>query len=121
MGATIFSQLDITINNDLAISSQHYDYSSLIQTLLSLNKGAKHSWLQGGLFYKDTAGQMDIMGNNNSGFQKRSGQIAQSNVIELMVKIYSVFFYQNKLLPNNTCLTLDFTRQKDTFCLLAMI
>ena len=62
---------------------------------------------------------MDTLTNANTGFGKRKAHLAQSRSVELVSKIHSDLFNQERMLLNNTDLKLVFTRQADDFCLMA--
>ena len=115
----LFEQLGVFINNELALSHPHYGYRAIMETLLTYSSHAKDTWLQSGLYYKDTGGAMDTLTNVNVGFGKRKAHLAQSRSVELVSKIHSDLFNQERMLLNNTDLKLVFTRQVDDFCLMA--
>ena len=53
---TLFEQLDVYINNELTLSHPHYSYRAIMETLLTYSSHAKDTWLQSGLYHKDTGG-----------------------------------------------------------------
>lgn len=116
---TLFEQLDVYINNELALSHPHYGYRAIMETLLTYGSHAKDTWLQSGLYYKDTGGELDTLTNVNVGFRRRKEHLTQSRSVELISKIHSDLFNQERMLLNNTDLKLVFTRQVDDFCLMA--
>jgi len=68
---SLFSQLDIDLNDKLVIDSSHtYAYKAFLETLLSFGSEAKDSFLTGALWYKDKAGSMDNVANANTGLVK---------------------------------------------------
>ncbi|XP_073668378.1 uncharacterized protein F54H12.2-like [Paramisgurnus dabryanus] len=60
-GATLFSQLDISLGDRLiSQSSSTYTYRCIIECLMNYSKDALESLFTPGLFYKDTAGHTDV-------------------------------------------------------------
>ena len=120
-GATIFSQVDVTLGDRLiSQSSSTYPYRCIIESLINYSKDALESLFSAGLFYKDTAGHMDVNDpvGRNAGLTKRSTYTAESKVVELMVPIHSDIFFQEKLLLNGVDVKIRLIRAKDEFCLM---
>lgn len=58
---TLFSQCDVTLGDRLiSQSSATHPYRAVIETLLNFSDDALKSQFSAGLFYKDTAGAMDL-------------------------------------------------------------
>src|SRR5215469_2426257 len=76
---SLFSEVDITLNDTLITSSNNtYAYRSYLETLLSYSPAAKKSQLTSALYYKDTADHLEDANPNhadtqNVGLKKRSG------------------------------------------------
>ena len=92
--------------------------------LLNYDKEAAELQLGCGLFYKDTAGQMeeiDITANPvlNMSLGTRSEWIKTSKTIEIQGRIHSDLFNQEKLILNGVDLTVKLHRHKPEFCLLS--
>ena len=118
IATTLWKQVDLYMNNDLIQSSNHYHYQGKLEVELSYNETSKNSWLQSGLFYKDTANHFNDLNNTNTGYQQRKTHFAQSRQVELISRIHLGFFNQQKLLLDNVPLKLIFTRNPDDVCLL---
>ena len=75
---SLFSEVDISLNDTLVISSNNtYAYRTYLETLLSYGPSAKKSQLTPALYYKDVAGQMNDSNphdedSQNVGFKSRS-------------------------------------------------
>jgi len=79
----------------------------MLETLLSYGEDAKKSQLSAELFYKDDAGNIEetivaAAGNRtpNAGLQKRRALITQSREFDMMGRIHSDIFFQEKYLLN---------------------
>ena len=85
------------------------------------------SWLQGGLFYKDTAGQMDNADpapetSNapvNEGLKRRADFTKESKLVVTRSKLHVDLFNQAKALMNNIKMVFKFTRNSDDYCLMS--
>ncbi len=62
---------------------------------------------------------METLGDANTGFRFRRGLLSESKTVELMGKIHSDLFNQERLLLNHVDLKVVFTRYADDFCLMA--
>ncbi|XP_033762618.1 uncharacterized protein F54H12.2-like [Pecten maximus] len=82
------------------------------------NIKAKESQLTSGMWYKDTAAQMDTAGNDNHGYIKRKLSTATSRSVEMMGRLHSDLFAQERYLVNNVNMKITLTRSKDVFCLM---
>ncbi|XP_048064833.1 uncharacterized protein F54H12.2-like [Megalobrama amblycephala] len=120
-GATIFSQVDVSLGDRLiSQSSSTYPYRCIIESLINYSKDALESLFSAALFYKDTAGHMDATdpAGHNQGLTKRSAYTANSRVVELLAPIHSDIFFQEKLMLNGIDIKLRMIRAKDEFCLM---
>ena len=102
-GATIFSQVDISLGDRLiSQSSNTYPYRSIIDCLMNYDKHTLETLFSARLFYKDTAGHMDVVdpADTNEGLTKRATFTNTSNVVELLTPIHSDIFFQEKLMLN---------------------
>ena len=61
---------------------------------------------------------MDTLNNDNTGFKFRKSLLKMSNIVELIDKIHSEIFNQERLLLSNVDLKLVFTRHNNNFCLM---
>lgn len=120
-GATIFSQVDVSLGDRLiSQSSSTYPYRCIIECLTNYGKDALETLFSAGLFYKDTAGHMDIAdpAGENRGLTKRAAFTNAGNVIELLTPVHSDIFFQEKLMLNGVDIKIRMTRGKDEFCLM---
>ena len=115
---SLFSHVDISLNDKL-ISSASGNYRAYLETLLNYGKTTKDSQLTAGLWYKDDAGAMDATDNANSGLVKRKRLSERSKTIDLVGRLHSDLFFQEKLLLNGIGLRLKLVRNKDSFVLLS--
>lgn len=122
---SLFSEVDIKVNDTLLSSTNNtYSYRSYLETLLSYGKDAKQSQLTSSLFYKDTAGHMDVStpigdGATNTGLNKRQSFLTAGRMVEMIGRIHGDLFFQDKYLPSDIGLRLRFVRNKDAFVLMA--
>ncbi len=123
---SMFSQVDLTINDKLISSSTNtYPYRSKVTTLLTYGSEAKQSQLTAEMFYKDTAGKMDntnplaAAAERNQGLYQRYQHIKKSAKFEIIGPLHLDLFCQDRLLLNGVSLRLRFNRSKNAFCLLS--
>ena len=124
---SLFSQVDVTLNGTLITSSNNtYAYRAYIETLLSYGPAAKESQLTAALFYKDVAGKMDKSNpkaadaaDKNDGLATRASFASESTEIDMMGRIHSDIFFQERYMLNEVNVKLKLTRSRDAFCLMA--
>jgi hypothetical protein len=124
---SLFTQADISLNGTLITSSMNtYAYRAYIETLLSYGVEAKSSQLTSALFYKDEAGKMDkpnpLAANDadrNSGLAKRQTFAAESREIDMIGRIHSDIFFQDRYMLNEVNARIKLIRTNDAFCLMA--
>jgi hypothetical protein len=100
--------VDVSLNGTLITSSTNtYAYRAYIEILLSYGSDTKSSQLTSALFYKDEAGKMDKPnpfaaddGNKNSGLVKRQTFAATSGEIDMIGRIHSDVFFQERYMLN---------------------
>ena len=122
--ASLFRQVDLYLGDRLVSSSNDsYPYRAIFETLLSHNNDVIETQLSNGLFFKDDAGRMnetDIVGENvNSGYLQRFNLTQSGKAVELIGRVYSDLFNQERYLVNNIRVTLKFHPSKPEFCLLS--
>jgi hypothetical protein len=122
---SLFSEVDITLNDTLVTSSNNtYAYRSYLETILSYGDAAKASQLTSALFYKDTAPHMEDANPHddnllNVGFKKRSALTDEGRVVDMIGGIHSDLFFQERFLPNDINIKIRLVRNKDPFCLMS--
>ncbi|XP_051504031.1 uncharacterized protein F54H12.2-like [Myxocyprinus asiaticus] len=120
-GATVFSQVDVSLGDHLiSQSSSTHPYRCIIECLTNYGKDALETLFSAGLFYKDTAGHMDVAdpAGGNRSLTKRVAFTNGSNVVELLAPVHSDIFFQEKLMLNGVDIKIRMTRGKDEFCLM---
>ena len=123
---TLFSQVDVTLNERLiSASTPTYPYRAMIETLLTYDKGAKASQLTASGWSKDTAGKMDNVNctaseaETNAGLKTRRKRILNSRILDLIGPIHGDLFCQDKHLINGVDLKVKLVPSSDAFCLMA--
>jgi len=122
---SLFSEVDVKLNDSLITSNNNtYPYRAYLETLLSYGPAAKKSQLTSSLYYKDTAGQMDLGDTTtapipNLGLSKRHAIASESKVVDMIGCIHNDLFFQEKYLPNDVTLRIRLVRHKDAFSLMS--
>ncbi len=124
---SLFSEVDITLNDTLVTASNNtYAYRSYLETLLSYGTGAKTSQLTSALYYKDTASHFENSNPHddaaeNMGFKRRSALTDEGRVVDMLGCIHSDLFFQDRFLPNDINIRIRLVRNKDAFCLMSSV
>jgi hypothetical protein len=123
---SLFKQVDVFLNGvQVTQSTGTYGYKSFYETILNFGPAAKTSQLTAGLFYKDTAGNMDSTDPTlkttaaNSGLRTRYGFTAESALVDLLGPIFCDIFYSERLLLNHVDITVKLTPNSSAFCLMS--
>ena len=119
---SLFSQVDVHLNDKLVSSSSNtYPYRAYIETLVNYGKAAKETQLTAAGWYKDTAGAIDSydIAGDNTGLAKRALLASKSTTIDLVGRLHSDIFFQEKLLLNGVGMRLKLHRNKDTAVIMA--
>ena len=122
--ATMFSNIQVTLNDKtITHGDSNYAERAIMETLLTYGGDASDNWLQAGLFYKDTAGQMDsgdpTLDNGNLGLKQRAEFTKESMLTTVRGRLHLDIFNQPKPLINNCRLYLKFTQNKDAYVLMS--
>ena len=120
---SMFSQVDISLNERLVSSSNNtYPYRAMIETLLNHGYDEKTSQLSSELFFKDTAGRLNVYdtadANPNEGFNKRAQMFKLSSSVDMIGRLHLDIFHQERLLLNMVDVKIKLIRSKPEFCLL---
>ena len=119
---TLFSEVDVSLNGALVSSPTNtYPYRAYLETVLNYGKDAKESQLNTCGYYKE--GQPNFhfsAANGNEGLKKRRNLISRSKTVDLVGRIHSDIFTQDKYMLNGVDLRLRFVRSKNSFALLAV-
>ena len=114
---TVFSQIDVYLNDRLITDgSPTYAYRSYLSTLLSYSVDAKFTQLQGSLYFKDEAGNMNDVVGGNDGLETRSIYAKQG--IELFGRLHSDIFHQDKYMLNSVNIRVKCLRNSDDFVMM---
>ena len=123
---SLFKQVDIFLKGkQVTQATGTYAYRAYLETLLNYGPSAKDSQLTAALYYKDTAGKMDIAdptvagGNGNAGLRARYVLSKTSGTVEMTGPIFSDIFMSERLLLSYVDLKVILNRSSDEFCLMA--
>ena len=84
LAATLWKTVDVKLNGDQLVSCSNYAYRSILKILTSFGGNSKKTWLQAGLYYKDTAEKFNDLTNTNEGFKFRKEHFADSRQVEFI-------------------------------------
>lgn len=123
---SLFSQVDVLLNDKVISQSTNTNpYRAMMSTLLTYGSDAKTSQMSCELFYKDTAGRMDVVdptaASPNAGLKTRYNFVKGSTTVEMAGPLHVDLFYQDRLLLNGVGLRLRLNRSKNAFCLLSAV
>ena len=101
----LFKQVDVFLKEkQVTQATGTYVYRDYLETLLNYGPAAKQSQLTAAMFYKDTAGKMDvadptaIAANANMGLKKRYAFNQESGIIEMAGPLFYDVFRSERLL-----------------------
>ncbi|XP_035231451.1 uncharacterized protein F54H12.2-like [Stegodyphus dumicola] len=120
---SMFSQVDISLNERLVSSSNNtYPYRAMIEKLLNHGFDTKTSQLSSEMFFKDTAGRMNVFdlkdSHPNEGFIQRAEMFKLSASVDMIGRLHLDMFHQERLLLNMVDMKIKLIRSKPEFCLL---
>ena len=126
-GATLFKDIEVVLNDKtITYAGSNYAERAIMETLLSFGKDAGTSWLQAGLYYKDTAGKMDTAEPSpvdattaNEGLKKRAEFTANGQLVHTKAKLHLDIFNQPKPLINNVRMVLKLSRNTNNYVLMS--
>lgn len=123
---SLFSQVDITLNNKLITPSVNtYPYRAYIEKLLSYGTDAKNSQLSSELWYIDS---VDMDAKNplddtettaNPGLVSRGDFMKESSSVEMMGRLHCDIFLQDRYLMKGTDMNIKLTRSAELFHLMS--
>jgi len=117
---SLFSQVDVSLNGTLITNSTNtYPYRVYLENLLSYGPAGKGSQLTSEMFYKDEAGKCEA-GMKNRGLVKRAAFFARSREVDLVGRLHSDIFFQQRYILNEVNTKIKLTRSKDALCLMAI-
>ena len=123
---SLFKQVDVFLKEkQVTQATGTYAYRAYLETLLNYGPSAKQSQLTAALFYKDTAGRMDITNPTlvgaaaNHGLNARYAFSQESGIVEMAGPIFCDVFFSERLLLSYVDLKVVMNRAADEFCLMA--
>ena len=124
---SLFQQMDVSLNDvQVSQSSRTYAYRAYNESLLSYGPQAKKTQFTAALFYKNTAGNMDRPkpahaneDERNFGLQKRASFTDEGATVDLIGRIHSDVFFQDRFMLNEINVKDRLVRNKDSFCLMS--
>lgn len=119
---SMFSQIDITLQNKLVTSTTtHYPYKAMIQTLLSFGSEAKKSQLTSQLWKKDQPGHFDdsdVENGSNSSLFDRAQYFTQSQVCDLEGPLFHDLCSLDRYMLNQVAINVKLYRSRPEFALM---
>ena len=113
---SLFSQVDVSLNGKMVSSSSNtYAYRAYIETLLTFGKAYKKTFHTNSIWYKDTAGHMNDLGDENVGSTKRSNLTAHGKKVDMIGYIHDDVFRKTRLLPPGVTVNVRFVRATEQF------
>jgi hypothetical protein len=121
--SSLFSQIDIYLQQKLVSSVPYYPYQAYLHNLLNYGGDANNSQLQLQLFYKDTAGRFDSAvisgGQINGGFLSRSVFTAASSIVDLEGPIFASICTLDKYILNGVEIKIKIMQTTNNFRLMS--
>ena len=122
---SLFQQTDVSLN-DVQVMPVVGNVRLSRITLLSYGPQAKHSQLTAALFYKDSASNMDRPNparanedERNFGLQKKASFTDEGATGDMIGRIHSDEFFQDRFMLNEVNIKGQLVRKKDSFCLMS--
>ena len=118
---SLFSTVEVTLQNKVTLTCNNNPYRSIIQTLLSYGESAKKSQLTTMLFIKDSSEAIDDCESSggNDGLVERSAYIALSKFLDLQGGLSHDFFQMKRYLLNQVDVKVKLYRSPPAFYLLS--
>jgi hypothetical protein len=124
---SLFSEVDVKLNDTIVSSTNNtYAYRAYIESLLSYGPAAKKSQLTSALYFKDVRNSMEEANPHdqnalNLGFVKRHSFFEGGRVVDMIGRLHSDLFFQDKYLPSDVNIRIRLVRNKDSFCLMSNV
>ncbi|XP_071492416.1 uncharacterized protein F54H12.2-like [Diadema antillarum] len=122
---SLFSEVDVMFNDTLITPSTNtYPYRAMFENLLTYGRDAKLSQLTSSLFYKDTAGYMEIndplaSSNTNEGLNKRHEFTKLSKTVDMVGRLHVDASFQDRLIMGGVDIKFKLHRSKNAFSLMS--
>ena len=125
---SLFKQVDVFLKEkQVTQATGTFAYRAYLETLLNYGPAAKESQLTAAMFYKDTAGKMDVTdptlaaANANMGLKKRYAFNQESGVLEMAGPLFCDVFKSERLLLSFVDLKVILNRNVNAFCIMSDI
>jgi hypothetical protein len=117
---SLFSQVDVQLQQQLVSSNQLYPYKAYLETLLHYDEGAKKTFLQSQGYAKDRAETIDAVSihESNPGLINRWKWFAAGKVIDFEGPLMADICQQERMLLNGVEINIRLWRSHDAFFLL---
>lgn len=117
---SLFSQVDMSLNEKLVSPSTNtYPYRAYLESLLSYGPAAKESQMTSMLWHKDSPGHMDSSEDDNACLAARQHHVSRSRIVDMMGKLHTDLFFQDRYLLNGVNVKIRLVRSKDAFAPMA--
>ena len=123
---SLFKQVDVFLKEkQVTQATGTYAYRAYLETLLNYGPAAKRSQLTAAMFYKDTAGKMDVSdptvaaANANLGLKERYTFSRESGILEMAGPLFCDAFRSERLLLSFVDRKVILNRNINEFCLMA--
>ena len=121
---SLFKQVDVFLKEkQVTQATGTYAHRDYLETLLNYGPVAKQSQLTAAMFYKDTAGKMNVAdltiavaANANLGLKKRYVFSRKSGIIEMAGPLFCDVFRSERLLLSFVDLKVILNRNVNEFC-----
>lgn len=116
---SLFESVEVYVQNQATTKvDKHYPYIAYLQTLCNYGKESLDTYFRLSGWAKDTSGHMDdVEGTDNPALATRRTMFTNGKT-ELIGKIFSPLFFQEKALPTQTSLKLVMKKAQDNFILM---
>lgn len=114
---SLFSQVDLYINNKLISSDNCYPYKAIIQNYLNYSYNFANSQGAMSLYIKDT--NRGSLTDTNSGYKKRKAYVSGSTEVEMIDKLRFDLSNQSRFILSDTSINIFLTRSTDEFVFLS--
>ncbi|GBM86884.1 hypothetical protein AVEN_207395-1 [Araneus ventricosus] len=120
---TMFSECHISLNDRQISSEGNYAYKTYIQSTSFHSESSQNNFLRAGMFYKDTAGEIDDTDvttvGKNLGFKQRYERVKGGKIFDMCGILHIDLGTQPRLLISGTTIRVRLLKAKDDFTLLA--
>ncbi|MEW8548440.1 MAG: hypothetical protein AB2693_33475 [Candidatus Thiodiazotropha sp.] len=118
---SLFSTVEVTLQNKVTLTCSNNPYRAMIQTLLNYGSDAETSQLTTMLFNKDSSEAIDDCDTtgSNDGLVERTSYVSLSKFLDMQGGLYHDFFQMKRYLLNQVDVKVKLYRSTPAFCLLS--